>query len=127
MKFLLDMGIPPRSAAHLKSLGHDTVHLREVGLHRLADVEILAKALQERRAVVTHDLDFTDLLAASGQELPTVVVFRVRDMRARNVNRFLDLLLNSHADALERGVVIVVQETRIRVRPLPIHRNRPEE
>ena len=66
MKFLADMGISPRSAAFLRSLGHDAIHLHEEGLDRLSDASILSKALDRRaRIVLTHDLDFGDLVAAS--------------------------------------------------------------
>ena len=47
MKFLADMGISPRSAAFLRSLGHDAIHLHEEGLDRLSDAGILSKALDE--------------------------------------------------------------------------------
>jgi predicted nuclease of predicted toxin-antitoxin system len=60
MKFLADMGISPRSAAFLRSLDHDAIHLHEEGLDRLSDASILSKALDEGRVVLTHDLDFGD-------------------------------------------------------------------
>jgi predicted nuclease of predicted toxin-antitoxin system len=52
------------------------VHQRDEGLQRLADVEVLAKARAEARTVVTHDLDFGDLLAAGGANAPSVVIVR---------------------------------------------------
>jgi hypothetical protein len=51
MRFLLDMGISPRTGEHLKARGHEALHLREVALERMADPDILAKARREVDAV----------------------------------------------------------------------------
>ena len=77
-------------------------------------------ARQASRTVLTHDLDFGDLLAASGDALPSVVLFRLPDMRPDAVNRTLDALLASHAGDIARGSFLSVGEHRVRVRALPI-------
>ena len=125
MKFLADMGISPRSVAYLCTLGHDAVHLHELGLDRMADTDILAKARAENRVVLTHDLDFGDLLAASQAVLPSVILFRLQDMRPGSVNRHLDAILTQHVQALESGVVLSVTERRVRLRMLPIQNKTP--
>ena len=43
----------------------------------MTDPEILRKARTEGRILLTHDLDFADLVAASGSALPSVVIFRL--------------------------------------------------
>jgi len=122
MKFVADMGISPRSAAFLRSLGHDAIHLYEVGLDRLSDASILSKALDEGRVVLTHDLDFGDLMAASEARLPSVIIFRLRNMSADRVNRYLEIILANYPDRLVAGVVMSVTEREIRIRSLPIGR-----
>lgn len=119
MQFLADMGVSPRTV-HLRNAGHDVLDLRDHGLERLPDAEILNRARLEARIVLTHDLDFGDLLAASGDALPSVVLFRLPDMRPGTVNRYIDAVLRSHVDDLEQGCVLSVGERRVRVRPLPI-------
>jgi predicted nuclease of predicted toxin-antitoxin system len=47
MKFLADMGVSPRCAEWLRTLGHDAIHLYEQGLHKSSDDEILCKANDE--------------------------------------------------------------------------------
>ena len=123
MKFLADMGISPRAVEYLRTVGHDAVHLHELGLDRMADSEILAKARAESRVVITHDLDFGDLLAASQAVLPSVVIFRLPDMRPGSVIRHLDAILAQHLQALESGVILSVSERRLRLRRLPITRS----
>jgi predicted nuclease of predicted toxin-antitoxin system len=120
MKFLADMGISPRVTEALRQKGHDAVHLAELGLIRMLDGDILKKALQESRVVLTHDLGFGELLAASGGTLPSVIIFRLQDMRPANVSKHLFSIINQQSDTLNQGVIISVTENKIRVRTLPI-------
>ncbi len=120
MRFVADMGISPRVVAALRERGHEAIHLQEQGLGRLPDSEILAKARTEGRVLLTHDLDFGELLAASGGELPSVIIFRLRDMRADNVNFHLFSILEKQSAALEKGVVCSVSERKVRIRTLPL-------
>lgn len=89
MKFLADMGISPKTVAHLRNLGYDAVHLHEQHLDRLYDPAILEKSRNEERILLTHDLDFGELMSASGAELPSVIIFRLRNMRPERVGKSL--------------------------------------
>ena len=46
MKFLVDMGISPKSVFYLRKLLDEAVHLHELGLDRLSDVDILMPVLK---------------------------------------------------------------------------------
>jgi predicted nuclease of predicted toxin-antitoxin system len=122
MKFLADMGISPRVVTALRKQGHDAVHLREQDLGRLSDHEILAKSRVEGRILLTHDLDFGELLAASGGTLPSVMIFRLKDMRAENVSRHLFAILSQkqQTEALSNGAVCSITERKVRIRVLPL-------
>ncbi len=104
----------------LRSLGYDAVHLHEEGLERLEDQAILAKAREENRVLLTHDLDFSELVAAGGARLPSVIVFRLRNMRPDNVNRYLLHIIEHDREALMKGAIVSVTEGRVRVRALPL-------
>ena len=108
------------SVRYLRQAGHDVIHLREQGLQRLPDPEILEKARREGRVLLTHDLDFSQLLALSRAASPSVIVFRLADMRPESVNRHLDQVLQQAQKDLAQGAVISVREGQIRVRSLPI-------
>lgn len=120
MRFLGDVGISPRSIEHLRDQGHDAAHLHALGLERLSDSEILQLAVNENRIVLTHDLDFGELVAASGSRVPSVVVFRLRRMQANRVSYYLDLVLERYRQALLDGAILSVTEGQIRVRRLPV-------
>jgi predicted nuclease of predicted toxin-antitoxin system len=123
MKFLADMGISPKTVGFLMERGYDTIHLYSEGLERLSDSDILAKALREERIVLTHDLDFGELVAASGSKLPSVITFRLRNMHPERVNRHMSEIVGKHEDVLEQGAAISVTEGKLRVRLLPIKEN----
>jgi predicted nuclease of predicted toxin-antitoxin system len=122
MKFLADMGISYRSVNYLSDLGYGALHLSQLGDIEKEDAEILAQARLDTRVVLTNDLDFGDLLALSGESRPSVVIFRLQDMTADNVNRYLDDILARYSAALNEGVIVSVSERRIRIRKLPIER-----
>jgi predicted nuclease of predicted toxin-antitoxin system len=108
------MGVSLRTVAWLRQQGHEAVHLRE---------EVLAKARAEQRVLLTMDLDFGYLLAASGSQLPSVILFRLQDERAEVVNARLAEVLARCASDLEAGAIVSVTEGAIRVRRLPIERS----
>jgi predicted nuclease of predicted toxin-antitoxin system len=114
------MGISPRTVDFLQHLGLEAVHLQQQGLHKLNDSDILEKAHKEGYILLTHDLDFGDLLAASGAHLPSVVIFRLRNMRPEHVNNHLINIISQYSKALEHGAVITVTEGRLRMRDLPL-------
>lgn len=120
MRFLADMGISPTTVAFLQGLGHDALHLHDQGLDRLPDPAVLGKARDEGRVLLTHDLDFGELVAASGADMPSIIVFRLRNMRPDRVNDHLRGIVAQHQEPLERGAVISVTEGLIRVRLLPL-------
>lgn len=104
----------------MRSLGYDAIHLNEQKLARLPDPDILEKARSEMRILLTYDLYFSELVAASGARLPSVVVFRLRKMHPQNVNHYLLKIIRQHQTVLEQGVIISVTEIQNRVRTLPV-------
>lgn len=120
MRFLTDMGISPATAAWLRALGHDAIHLRDEGLNRLADPEVLQKAGDEKRILVTCDLDFGYLVAVGGLSLPSIILFRLSNMLPDNVELHLVEVLDTFGDELSKGCIIVVSDKALRVRALPI-------
>ena len=120
MKFLSDMGISMSTVRSLRDAGHDAVHLREQGLARLPDAEIVEKAQSEGRVVLTFDLDFGDLLAISRRNLPSVVIFRLRNQTPSSVTAKPKDVLSQRGRILEEGAIIIVEDARHRIRRLPI-------
>jgi predicted nuclease of predicted toxin-antitoxin system len=120
VKFLLDMGLARSTADFLRRQGYDAVHLREQGLQRLDDRDIVEKARAEGRVILTHDLDFGRIIALSQSQLPSLITFRLSNMQPHQVNHYLAEVLDRFADQLESGALVSISERAVRVRPLPI-------
>jgi predicted nuclease of predicted toxin-antitoxin system len=120
MRFVADMGVSLRVVEWLRSASHDAIHLRDEGLQTLANGEIFRKALREDRIVLTFDLDFGEIVAASAGRSVSVVLFRLRNTRADFVIARLKSVLEQSAEELARGAVVLVEDGRHRVRRLPI-------
>jgi predicted nuclease of predicted toxin-antitoxin system len=124
MRFLADMGVSTRVTEWLATAGHDVIHLRDEGLSRLPNGEIFQKGFTEQRIVLTFDLDFGEIVAASAGQIVSVILFRLHDARSeRVIERLNTVLAQSSADLL-RGAIIVVEDARHRVRSLPIGSSR---
>jgi predicted nuclease of predicted toxin-antitoxin system len=120
MKFLADMGVSKSTVQALRDNGHDAVHLNEEGLHRLLDSQILEKGRQEGRVVLTFDLDFGELLAAGLHDSPSVIIFRLHDATPPSVLPKLKEVVAKEPAALQQGVIVIVEDSRYRIRRLPI-------
>ncbi len=120
MKFLCDMGVAVRVTEWLRHAGHDAAHLSEQGLQRLPNGEIFGKARAEGRVVITFDLDFGEIAAASGDEFASVIIFRLTIARPEHVIAHLHRVLTDSSNDLSEGAIISVDDARHRVRRLPI-------
>jgi hypothetical protein len=102
VRFLADMGVSPRVVHWLHEHGHDAVHLRDQGLHR-AHVgsrfhrnRVDFAVEDERHRLSTPQYAYDHLIAR------------------------LAVALENAAGALDAGAIVSVEDTRYRLRRLPV-------
>jgi len=120
MKFLVDNALSPLIAKGLREAGFEAVHVRDIGMQSASDQIIFEYAKEANLTIVTADTDFSTLLALWRYSRPSVIIFRTSDKHPKTQ---LALLLNQTSeitDALSEGSIVVFEDTRIRIRPLPI-------
>ncbi len=120
MRFLADMGVSMRIVEWLRASGHDVIHLHDEQRQKLPNGEIFQKAIRERRIVLTFDLDFGEIAAASVGSSVSVILFRLRNTRADFVVQRLKAVLEQSREELTQGAVVLVEDGRHRVRRMPI-------
>lgn len=120
MKILIDMNLSPAWADMLAGEGIDAVHWSAIGSATAADKEIMAWAKSHRHYVLTHDLDFGAILAATGADSPSVIQLRFQDIAPEKAKQIVLDVLSRFRGALAAGALISVDEDRARIRVLPL-------
>jgi predicted nuclease of predicted toxin-antitoxin system len=80
VKLLVDMNLSPNWVEQLARHGFEAVHWSTIGAATAPDVEILTWANEHQFVVITNDLDFSSILAASAGATPSVVQVRTQDL-----------------------------------------------
>ena len=122
MKLLVDMNLSPRWTGLLNSSGMDAVHWSMVGENNAPDTEIMAYAIKNNCIVVTHDLDFSAILAATKGEKPSVVQIRANNVNPDVVGIQVVAALRQMEPELEAGALMTIDPSRTRLNLLPLRR-----
>lgn len=120
MKLLVDMNLTPRWVTLLASVGIDAVHWSEIGDDSAADSAIMTHAKLHDFVVLTHDLDFGAILAATGGGKPSVVQIRADDPSPEVVGQQVLAALKLMTAELDEGALVTIEPSRSRVRLLPL-------
>lgn len=122
MRLLVDMNLSPRWVGLLAGADIEAVHWSTIGAMSASDVEIMSHARASDHVVLTHDLDFGAILAATQGEKPSVVQLRADDVSPDVIGRQVLAALRQLAAELEEGALVTIEPHRTRMRVLPLRR-----
>jgi predicted nuclease of predicted toxin-antitoxin system len=120
MKLLVDMNLSPRWARFLSEAGIEAEHWSTIGAGNAPDLEIMAFAKAHGYVVLTHDLDFSAILAATRGEKPSVVQVRSEDVSPEAIGDAVVAAVRQTTNDLNEGALLTVEPSRKRLRLLPL-------
>lgn len=118
-RLLTDENVFPALVQNLRSRGYDVKDIRESGLAGASDEAVMHLALRERRALVTFDKHFADILRYPPSSHYGVILIRVRPPIEEDVWSALENFCDKFDMSSLRGALIVVESTGFRVRRTP--------
>jgi len=122
MKVLIDMNLSPAWTECLAAAGIDAVHWSAIGLATALDTEIMTVARERDFVVLTHDLDFSSILAATGGTKPSVVQLRASDIRPSKIGQAVVAAIQQMEMELQAGALLTIDPRRARLRLLPFRK-----
>jgi len=117
MKFLLGQDVYALTAHFLKSLRHDVITAREVGCSQSADSDLIIKAQEQGRILVTRDRDFGNLIFVRGLNAG-IIYLRVSPSTLSAVHKEIEVVLKSYSEDDLKAAFVVVEHGRHRFRKL---------
>jgi predicted nuclease of predicted toxin-antitoxin system len=122
MKLLIDMNLSPRWREVLEEAGVQAMHWSQVGAATASDAQIMSYAETKGFTVLTHDLDFGAILAATQGRGPSVVQLRADDTSPEaNASLLVPAIRQCESD-LRAGALLTVDLGRYRLSILPLQR-----
>lgn len=117
LRLLANENVPIASVQLLRDAGHDTVAVAE-SFPGSTDREVLSRAAQERRIVVTFDRDYGELIFRHRLPAPAGIIY-LRFQPATPTEPAERLLQLASLVASLADMFIVIDRDQIRHRPLP--------
>jgi len=122
MNIVVDMNLSPAWCDYLAEHGHHAQHWSTIGPSAASDESIMRWAREHDALVLTHDLDFGAILAATGADSPSVIQLRILDVMPQTVGEVVVRVLNEFCEPWVAGALVAVDVQKMRVRLLPLNR-----
>lgn len=126
LRFLADMNLSPLTVADLQAAGWDVVRVSSFLPATASDRDVLAFARDQGRVVITQDLDFSALLALSGQAQPSLITLRLSNTDPSRVTQRLLEIAPAVGEALRLGCAVSADDETVRIRRLPMASGPPK-
>ena len=120
MNILVDMNLSPSWADFFTSAGFTAVHWSNEGAPNASDYELMQWAAQRDYIVLTADLDFAAILAATEGNRPSVILVRNDILTPDALGNAVLAVIQQAKDELIAGAIVSVDAEQARIRVLPL-------
>jgi predicted nuclease of predicted toxin-antitoxin system len=120
MNFLVDMNLSPRWVDFLNDAGFTATHWSAIGSPNAPDRELMHWAAQWEYIVLTADLDFAAILAATERRRPSVILVRNDILTPDRLGGAVLAAIQKTKEELVAGAIVSVDAERARLRVLPL-------
>jgi predicted nuclease of predicted toxin-antitoxin system len=121
MRILANENFPEEAVEALRARGHDVVWIR-TDAPGSDDREILSRAADDGRVLITFDKDFGELAFRARLSTPSgIILFRIVPISSSYIAEIAVAVLETRDDW--SGYFSVVEENRVRMTPLPTKKN----
>jgi predicted nuclease of predicted toxin-antitoxin system len=117
MRFKIDENLPVEVADLLRANMHDAMTIFDQHMIGELDPKVASVCKSEERAIITLDLDFSDIRTYAPSEYPGIIILRPRTQSKPDVLALVDklILLLNGSEKLS-GNLWIVQDNGIRIR-----------
>ena len=116
MKFKIDENLPDDLVEVFEQYGHDADTVVQEGLAGSSDEVVWPAAVSAERALVTGDLDFSDIRKFEPGTHPGIILFRERTAGLAAILRRFNEVLAAHDANDWARCFVVISATKIRIR-----------
>jgi predicted nuclease of predicted toxin-antitoxin system len=120
MKILVDMNLSPRWVEFLIEAGFEAIHWSQVGPYDAHDGDVMRWAANHGHVLLTSDLDFGAVLAATQEQRPSVLQLRNDILTPHGIGPAVLAAIRQTHQELSEGAIVSVEAARARLRVLPL-------
>ena len=108
MRFLVDECTGPAVASWLRDRNHDVFSVFDEA-RGMDDDDVISKALDENRILITNDKGFGDKVYRDGRLHKGVILLRLEDERPASQIRVLSRLLENYSSRIPDSFLVVTE------------------
>jgi predicted nuclease of predicted toxin-antitoxin system len=116
MRFKVDENLPIEVAEILRSSGYDAMTIHEQFMVGKPDATVADICRDEKRAIVTLDLDFSDIRTYPPSKYSGIIVLRPNSQSKYSVLELIEKTLPLFATEPLEGCLWILQENGLRIR-----------
>ena len=119
LRFFCDQCVPAEISHALRTPGHDVLNLREVLPVRAPDPDVIAKARELDRVLISLNGDFSDIVAYPPEEYSGIIAIQLHnhpEIIPQLMERLVAFLGTHPAKEYYHAKLLIVEVHRVRIR-----------